>query len=56
MTTENSKLKIAFFDAKSYDRKMFDEINKQFGFDIHYYKVLLSAKTQNGKNIQPEAL
>lgn len=42
MTTENSKIKIALFDAKSYDSKMFDEINKQFGFDIHYYKERLS--------------
>ena len=47
MTTENSKLKIAFFDAKSYDRKMFDEINKQFGFDIHYYKERLSINSMS---------
>ena len=27
--------KIAFFDTKSYDRDIFDKVNKQFGFEIH---------------------
>ena len=29
--------RIAFFDAKSYDRESFDEVNKDFNFDIRYY-------------------
>ena len=37
--------KIAFFDAKSYDRDIFDKVNKHFGFDIHYYKERLSMNT-----------
>jgi len=31
-------LKIAFFDAKPYDETSFNEVNKQFGFDIRYFK------------------
>lgn len=34
--------KIAFFDAHSYDRDSFNTWNKDFGFDIHYYKERLS--------------
>ena len=34
--------KIAFFDAHSYDRDSFEMWNKDFGFDIHYYKERLS--------------
>lgn len=34
--------KIAFFDAHSYDRRSFNTWNKDFGFDIHYYKDRLS--------------
>ncbi|MDH6303771.1 D-lactate dehydrogenase [Parabacteroides sp. PF5-5] len=30
--------KIAFFGAKPYDIASFDNVNKQFGFDITYYK------------------
>jgi len=37
--------RIAFFDAKSYDRKAFDKVNKDFGFDIRYYKERLSINT-----------
>ena len=37
--------KIAFFDAKSYDRETFAKVNQQFGFDIHYYKERLSMNT-----------
>ena len=37
--------KIAFFDAKSYDRKAFDKMNRDFGFEIHYYKERLSMNT-----------
>ncbi len=37
--------KIAFFDAKSYDRENFDKVNEDFGFDIVYYKERLSLNT-----------
>ena len=37
--------KIAFFDTKSYDRDAFNKMNKNFGFDIHYYKERLSMNT-----------
>lgn len=37
--------KIAFFDAKPYDRKSFDLINQDFGFDISYFDAHLNAKT-----------
>ena len=38
-------MKIAFFDAKSYDRKSFDNVNKDFGFEITYYEERLGANT-----------
>ena len=31
-------IRIAFFDAKSYDRETFDKVNQNFCFDIQYYK------------------
>ena len=37
--------RIAFFDAKSYDRENFDKVNQDFGFDIEYYKERLSLHT-----------
>jgi D-lactate dehydrogenase len=37
--------KIAFFDAKSYDRDTFAKVNQDFGFDIQYYKERLSMNT-----------
>jgi len=37
--------RIAFFDAKPYDRKSFDAINKEFGFDILYIDAHLNEKT-----------
>ncbi|MBR6181111.1 MAG: 2-hydroxyacid dehydrogenase [Prevotella sp.] len=37
--------KIAFFDAKSYDRDTFGKVNRDFGFDIHFYKERLSMNT-----------
>ena len=37
--------KIAFFDAKSYDRETFDRVNKTFGYEILYYKERLSMNT-----------
>ncbi|NJM16565.1 MAG: 2-hydroxyacid dehydrogenase [Bacteroidales bacterium] len=33
---------IAFFDAKNYDKESFNEINKQFGFNIKYFKYHLT--------------
>lgn len=38
-------VKIAFFDAKSYDRESFDRENAGLGYDIHYYKDRLSVHT-----------
>ncbi len=37
--------KIAFFDAQRYDRDSFNAENKDFGFEIHYYKERLSMNT-----------
>ncbi len=48
------KVKIAFFDAKSYDKESFNSVNKDFGFEIHYYKERLSANTvslSKGKDV-----
>lgn len=38
-------MKIALFDAKPYDKKSFEELNKSFGFDISYYKYHLGPHT-----------
>ncbi len=38
-------MKIAFFDTKSYDRDTFDRVNKDFGFDVQYFKERLSMNT-----------
>ncbi len=38
-------MKIAFFDTKPYDRKSFDEVNKDFGFDITYFDAHLKPQT-----------
>lgn len=39
----NSKnMKIAFFDAKPYDKDSFNDINQKFGYDIKYFKFHLS--------------
>lgn len=37
--------KIAFFDTKSYDREVFDKVNKDFNFEIKYFKERLSLNT-----------
>ena len=37
--------RIAFFDAKSYDRETFAKVNQDFGFDIQYFKERLSMNT-----------
>ncbi|MCD8203281.1 MAG: 2-hydroxyacid dehydrogenase [Prevotella sp.] len=36
-------MKVAFFDAKSYDRESFDRVNENFGFEMHYSKDRLTA-------------
>ncbi len=38
-------MKIAFFDAKKYDKEFFDEANKEFGFTIKYFSERLSVDT-----------
>lgn len=38
-------VRIAFFDAKSYDIKSFDAVNKDYNFDIRYYQERLSIST-----------
>lgn len=38
-------IKIAFFDTKEYDRKLFDEYNKNYGYEITYFKTTLNAET-----------
>jgi D-lactate dehydrogenase len=35
-------IKIALFDTKPYDREMFDELNKNYGFEIKYFKFNLT--------------
>ena len=37
--------RIAFFDAKSYDRETFAKVNQTFGFEIQYFKERLSMNT-----------
>jgi len=36
-------VKIAFFDAKPYDRDIFNEVNSDFGYDIKYFRFNLTA-------------
>lgn len=38
-------IKIAFFDTKDYDRKLFDEYNEKFGYEIKYYESKLNEET-----------
>ncbi len=35
--------RIAFFDAKPYDRAIFDEVNSDYGYDIKYFKFNITA-------------
>lgn len=35
--------KITFFDTKPYDRDIFDELNKEFGYEIKYFKFNITA-------------
>ena len=38
-------LRIAFFDAKSYDIESFNAVNKDYNFDIRYYQERLIIST-----------
>ena len=38
-------IKVAFFDTKDYDRKLFDEYNKNYNYEITYYESKLSIET-----------
>jgi len=38
-------MKIAFFDAKPYDMKFFNEVNQSFGYTIKYFEYKLSEET-----------
>lgn len=38
-------VKIAFFDTKEYDKKLFDEYNKNYGYDITYFESTLNTET-----------
>lgn len=37
-TDRNMGVRISFFDARPYDREIFNGVNKNFGFDIKYFK------------------
>lgn len=38
-------IKIAFFDTKEYDKSLFDEYNKNYGYEITYLKSRLNSET-----------
>lgn len=38
-------IKIAFFDTKEYDKKLFNEYNKNYGYDITYFETTLNSET-----------
>ena len=38
-------IKIAFFDTKEYDKKLFDKYNKDYGYEITYLESKLNAET-----------
>ena len=38
-------IKIAFFDTKEYDKKLFDEYNKKYGYEITYFESMLNTET-----------
>ena len=38
-------VRIAFFDAKSYDIESFNKVNEDYNFDIRYYQERLSLST-----------
>ena len=37
-------IKIAFFDTKEYDKKIFNQYNKDYGYDITYFETTLNAE------------
>lgn len=41
----NDKLRIAFFDTKPYDKIFFEELNKQYDFDITFFESKLRPQT-----------
>lgn len=38
-------IKIAFFDTKEYDKKLFDKYNKKYGYEITYFETKLNHET-----------
>lgn len=38
-------IKVAFFDTKEYDKKLFDEYNKNYGYEITYLESKLNSET-----------
>ena len=38
-------IKIAFFDTKEYDRNLFDEYNRNYGYEITYLESKLNSET-----------
>lgn len=38
-------MKVAFFSTQSYDRKYFDQVNRQYGYELIYFEVSLNEKT-----------
>ena len=38
-------IKIAFFDTKDYDKKLFDEYNQNYGYEITYFESILNSET-----------
>ena len=38
-------IKIAFFGTKEYDREMFDKYNKDYNYEITYFKTKLNEET-----------
>ncbi len=38
-------IKIAFFDSKDYDKNLFNEYNKNYGYDITYFESTLNSET-----------
>lgn len=38
-------VKILFFDTKEYDRKLFDEYNREYGYEIKYLETKLNSET-----------
>lgn len=40
---KNSKVRIAFFDAKPYDIEIFNELNEKYGYEIKYFRFHLTS-------------